>query len=113
MSEATPYVVALSTAGSDEQAENLARALLERRLAACVNIVGSVCSVYRWEGKVVREGEHLLVIKTSREMFPQVKATLQELHSYELPEVIMLPVLDGDAGYLDWLGKQLGKPAGE
>ena len=109
MSEATPYVVALSTAGSDEQAESLARALLERRLAACVNIVGSVCSVYRWEGKVVREGEHLLVIKTSREMFPKVRETLRELHSYDVPEVLMLPILDGDGDYLKWLGEQLGQ----
>ena len=101
------FVIALSTAGSDEQAEQLARALVERRLAACVNIVGGVCSIYRWKGKIERDGEKLLVIKTSREKWPEVGRVLRELHSYEVPEILMLPVLDGDPDYLGWLEDEL------
>ncbi len=101
------YVIVLSTAGSDEQAEQLARALVERRLAACVNIVGAVCSIYRWKGKIERDGEKLLVIKTSRDKWDEVQRVLRELHSYEVPEILLLPVLDGDPDYLAWLGREL------
>ena len=102
------HVMVLTTAGSDEQAEQLARELVERRLAACVNIVNDLCSVYRWKGEVQREAEKLLLIKTSRAQFPKLREALRELHSYELPEILMLPVLDGDPDYLKWLDDQLG-----
>ena len=109
------HVMVLTTAGSDAQAEELARALVERRLAACVNIVNDVCSVYRWKGEVEREAEKLLLIKTSRGLFPKLRDALRELHSYELPEILMLPVLDGDPDYVKWLDDQLGvePPDGE
>ncbi len=100
-------VIVLTTAGSDEQAEQLARALVERRLAACVNVVNELCSVYRWQGEVQREAEKLLLIKTTRALFPRVRDALRELHSYEVPEVLMLPILDGDTDYLRWLDDQL------
>lgn len=101
------FVLALSTAGSGEQAEQLARALVERRLAACVNIVSGVCSFYHWKGEVARDEELLLLIKTSRERFPDVQKAIRELHSYEVPEIIMLPIEDGDPDYLGWLGGEL------
>ncbi len=103
-----PWRVVLTTAGSDEQAETLARALVERRLAGCVNVVRGVCSVYRWKGEVVREDERLLVIKTSEAQIEALGTVIRELHSYETPEMIVLPVAGGDAAYLDWLGSTLG-----
>jgi len=97
----------LTTAGSDEQAEAIARGLVERRLAACVNIVSKSCSVYRWNGEVVREEEKLLVIKSAARLFEQVREAIHELHSYEVPEIIALPIRDGDESYLNWLEEQL------
>jgi periplasmic divalent cation tolerance protein len=101
------FAIVLTTAGSDEQAEHLARALVERRLAACVNLVQQVCSVYRWKGEVQREGEQILLIKTSKAKFEALRAAIRELHSYEVPEVVMLPMLDVDADYLRWMEEEL------
>ncbi len=97
------YAIVLTTAGSDEQAQVLARELVERRLAACVNIVAHVRSIYRWKGAISEDEERLLVIKTEARLFDEVRTTLRALHSYELPEVLMLPVADGDPDYLNWL----------
>lgn len=102
-----PWRVVLTTAGSDEQAETLARALVERRLAGCVNVVRGVCSVYRWKGEVTREDERLLVIKTSEAQIDALSAAIRELHSYEVPELIVLPVAGGDAAYFRWLQSTL------
>lgn len=101
------YRLVLSTAGSDEQAREIARELVERRLAACVSIVGGVCSVFRWEGAVNVEDEKLLLIKTRRDRFEQLRAAIRELHSYDVPEVLSLSVDEGDADYLAWLGSCL------
>jgi periplasmic divalent cation tolerance protein len=98
------YRLVVCTAGSDEQAETIARALVERRLAACVNIVGSTCSVYRWKGEVVRDAEILLLIKTTADAFERVRDAIRALHSYEVPEIIALPIREGDPPYLDWIG---------
>jgi periplasmic divalent cation tolerance protein len=96
--------IVLSTTGSQEEARKIAHALVERRLAACVSIVPGVESVYRWQGKVEATGEWLLVMKTTVAAFPALRETLRELHSYEVPECLMLAVEDGDAAYLKWLG---------
>ena len=101
------FQMVLTTAGSDAQAESIARALVERRVAACVNIVHGVCSVFRWKGEVTREEEKLLLIKTSNSMLDRVRETIRELHSYETPELIALPVEDGDPDYLAWLSESL------
>jgi periplasmic divalent cation tolerance protein len=85
----------------------MARALVENRLAACVNIVAGAHSVYRWKGGVEEAAEFLLIIKTSRDRFAEVSAAIERLHSYELPEVIALPVVAGSARYLEWLGSAL------
>jgi periplasmic divalent cation tolerance protein len=77
--------------------------LVERRLAACVTIVGSACSIYRWQGKIEEEDEKLLLIKTERRLFEALRTTIRELHSYEVPEVLALPIDAGDADYLEWL----------
>jgi periplasmic divalent cation tolerance protein len=101
------FQIVLTTAGSDAQAESLARALVERRVAACVNIVHGVCSVFHWKGEVTREEEKLLLIKTSSSMLDRVRETIRELHSYETPELIALAVEDGDPDYLEWLSESL------
>jgi len=93
----------LTTAGSREEAEKIAQALVERRLAACVNLVGPIQSVYRWQGKVESAAEHLLLIKTTAALFESVANTIRELHSYELPECIQLPIEAGSAEYMKWI----------
>ncbi|HKU20605.1 MAG TPA: divalent-cation tolerance protein CutA [Terriglobales bacterium] len=97
----------LSTAGSREEAEKIAQALVERRLAACVNLVGPIQSVYRWQGKVETAAEHLLVIKTTAGLFDAVAKAIRELHSYELPECIQLPIEAGSAEYMKWIGESV------
>ena len=96
-------LVVFSTVGSADDAERIAHGLVERGLAACVNIVPGVVSVYRWKGAVQRETELLLVIKTRAERLPVLKETLTAMHPYDVPEALALPVEDGLAPYLAWL----------
>ncbi len=105
----TDKVVVLVTCGSNEEAERIARALVEARLAACVNILGPVRSIYRWEGKLNDDQEVLLLIKTSRSLFDPVRHAVEKAHSYEVPEVICLPIIDGAPNYLDWLADSVGE----
>lgn len=101
-------VVIFITAGSGEEARQIASALVSERLAACVNIVPGVHSVYRWAGKVEEGQEALLLVKSRHEMLEQLIARVRELHSYEVPEIIALPLLAGDVAYLHWLDEQVG-----
>lgn len=103
----TVYSVVLTTAGSKEEAEAIATALIEAKLAACVNLF-PVQSIYTWQGKVQREAEWQLVIKTRLDCFDELSAKVKALHSYDVPELIALPIERGAAGYLGWLGEQLG-----
>jgi periplasmic divalent cation tolerance protein len=96
--------LALTTAGSHEEAQRIARTLVEQRLAACVNIVAPVESIYSWKGAVESAAEWLLLIKTTAEAFPRLCARLAELHSYEIPECICLAIEDGGEEYLNWIG---------
>lgn len=96
-------VVALSTVGSAEEADRLARALVERRLAACVNVVPGVVSHYRWQGELQRDEERLLVIKTRAERIEALHDALRELHPYELPELVAFEITAGSEAYLRWL----------
>jgi periplasmic divalent cation tolerance protein len=100
--------IVLTTAGSQEEARKIAQALVERRLAACVNIVPHVESIYRWQGKVETAEEWLLLIKTQAELFDRVHDAVKELHSYDLPECVMLEVTAGSQKYLDWIAKNTG-----
>ncbi len=100
--------IVLSTAGSQEEARKIAHALIERRLAACINIVPGVESVYRWEGKIEAATEWLLLIKTTAAIFPQLRDALAELHSYALPECLSLEIDEGSTNYLDWIGESVG-----
>jgi periplasmic divalent cation tolerance protein len=98
----------LSTAGSQEQARKIARALVERRLAACVNVVPQAESIYRWQGKVESAEEWLLLIKTTAQKFPAVRDAIAELHTYDLPECIAVKIEEGSVAYLKWLAEQVG-----
>jgi periplasmic divalent cation tolerance protein len=104
----TDKIVVLSTASSAAEAETIARQLVDERLAACVNVVTGVRSFYRWKGKIEDSGEWLLVIKSSRGRFEELRAALEKLHSYDVPEVIALPVVEGTKNYLNWMEGELG-----
>jgi periplasmic divalent cation tolerance protein len=99
----TDKIVVLSTCASEDEAEKLARALIDQRLAACVNVIGGMTSYYRWKGNLETSAEWLLVIKTSRARFDELRAAIEKQHSYEVPEVIALPVVDGAPNYLNWI----------
>ena len=95
--------IVLTTAGSEQEARKIANSLVERRLAACVNILPKIESVYRWKGEVDSANEWLLLIKTRAEKFAAVRDAILELHSYEIPECIVLQIEDGSLPYLQWL----------
>lgn len=99
--------IVLSTAGSEEEARRIARHLVEEQLAACVNIVPQIESIYRWQGKVESSQEWLLMIKTTSERFASVRDAIRAMHSYELPECIAISVEDGSAAYLEWIGQSV------
>lgn len=103
----TDELLVLTTAGSENEARKIAFALVERRLAACVNIVPRIHSVYRWQDKVESAEEFLLIIKTTRGREEQVKSSMKELHSYELPECIVIGIDGGSAEYLRWVSESV------
>jgi periplasmic divalent cation tolerance protein len=100
-------VVVLITAGQLEEAEKIAHELVNQRLAACVNIVPQIISIYRWKGQVCRDGEVLLVAKTLRQRYAELERAVKQWHSYEVPEVIALPIEDGSDSYLDWVAESV------
>ena len=101
--EAGTFVVVLVTTGSAEEGRRIGRAMVEERLAACVNVVGPIRSIYRWEGAVEEADEHLLVIKARAADVPALTARVRVLHSYDVPEVVALPLTGGSEAYLAWL----------
>ena len=98
-------VVVLTTTSSNDEAKNIAKRLVNERIVACANVIPGIESIYRWEGKVCDEKEWLLLIKTTEEQLPVLKSLLQEIHSYECPELIVLPIVDGLPAYLEWLAE--------
>jgi periplasmic divalent cation tolerance protein len=101
----TEYVLVLTTLPSDTDAAAFARALVKERLAACVNLLPLMESVYRWEGRVERESERQLIIKTTRDQAAALWDRVRELHPYEVPEFVVLPIIDGNDAYLRWIGE--------
>ena len=101
--------IVLTTVGSEDEARKIAQHLVETQLAACVNIIPHVESVYRWQGKLESSREWLLLIKTSSERFPAARDAIRALHSYELPECIAINIEDGSPAYLKWLADSLPK----
>jgi periplasmic divalent cation tolerance protein len=104
------YCVVLVTASSETEAKTIARALVEERLAACVNIIPGLTSIYRWEGNICEDRELLLVIKTQGQKVAALRERIMHLHSYALPEVIALPITEGSVRYLEWLDSCLAAP---
>jgi periplasmic divalent cation tolerance protein len=103
----TDKIVVLSTCDSEESANKVARGLVEKHLAACVNVVAGARSIYRWEGQIEEASEWLLVIKSRRDLFQALSAELRNLHPYDVPECIALPVVAGAEAYLAWLDQEL------
>lgn len=102
----TDKIVVLCTCGSAEEAERISGGLVEAKLAACANIVPGLTSVYRWKGALERSSEWLLIIKSRRGLFPQLRAEIEKLHSYEVPEIIALEIADGAEAYLGWIDQE-------
>jgi len=96
-------IVVFVTCGSEEEGLKIANALVEEHLAACVNLVSPIRSIYRWGGKIWDEKEWLLIIKTQKERFGELEKKVRSLHSYSLPEIISLPISDGSSSYLKWI----------
>jgi periplasmic divalent cation tolerance protein len=103
----TDKLLVLTTTGSESEARKIAEMLVERRLAACVNILPRIHSIYRWQGNVESAEESLLLVKTSKENEAHVQAAIRELHSYELPECISIPIEGGSVEYLQWITHSL------
>ncbi len=102
------YLVVFITTSSYEEARKIADALVDRKKAACVNIVPGVSSLFRWKGKIEETEESLMVVKTRAELFPDVVSLVKSIHSYEVPEIIALPIVEGNPDYLEWLKKETG-----
>src|SRR5882724_5295662 len=104
-------IVVVTTVGTEEQAYLIAREIVARRQAACVNVLPGMRSIYRWKGKICKDGELLLLVKTMEGEFEGVAATIRELHSYELPEILSFTVTRGEPGFLDWIAASVDKEA--
>jgi len=105
----TDKIVVLCNCDSEQEAARLARHLVEQRVAACVNILPGVRSVYRWKGAIEEASEWLLTIKSRRDQFPTLRAEIEKIHSYETPEIIAMPIVDGSEAYLAWIDKEVGE----
>ena len=103
----TGFIQVMVTTETEKQARDIAQSLVVKKLAACVQIVDSVESTYRWKGKVESAREYLCLIKTRESLFPKVEAAIKALHSYETPEIVTVPVVDGSKEYLRWLDESL------
>ncbi|MBN1365398.1 MAG: divalent-cation tolerance protein CutA [Syntrophaceae bacterium] len=100
------YIHISTTTETREEAQKIAQYLLERKLAACVQLSGPITSIYRWKGRVETATEWLCLIKTREDLFEEVEATIKNLHSYETPEIIAVPIVKGSKEYLKWLNKE-------
>lgn len=101
----------VTTVGDEEQGNLIARELIARRHAACVNMIQGVKSFYRWKGNICRDSEFMLIIKTMADEYSAVTTTIQELHSYEVPEILAFEISEGEAGFLDWVAHSIDKEA--
>ena len=103
----TDYIIVLVTTATKEEAEKIVQHLLNAKLIACGNIVGPVTSFFRWSGKVERAEEYLALMKSRKDLFAKLSEAVKALHSYEVPEILALPVVEGSKAYLDWLERYL------
>jgi periplasmic divalent cation tolerance protein len=105
------YVQVLTTVGSEEEAERISSLLVDRRLAACVQVLGPITSRYRWQGEIEEEREWQCLAKTEASMYAEVEEAIRGAHSYEEPEIIAIPVIAGSRGYLEWISANVGEPS--
>lgn len=103
----TDKIVVFSTCGDEAEAQRVGRHLVEQRVAACVTVVPGARSIYWWQGKVEEGPEWILIIKSSREALPKLREQLQKVHSYQVPEIVALPIVDGSQPYLDWMEREI------
>ena len=113
MTNTEEFCVVFATVNGEEQGMAIARAVVEEKLAACASMVGPIRSVYWWDGKVQDEPEMLLVMKTTRSLFGKLRDAIVKIHSYEVPEIIALPIVDGHAPYLSWIADSASQPNGQ
>lgn len=104
------YIQVLTTVGSEEEAEQIASALLDQRLAACVQVVGPIISRYRWQGELERAKEWQCLAKTEAGRYEKVETAIRALHSYDEPEIVAMPIVAGSPGYLAWISANVGSP---
>ncbi len=100
------YIVIYITTGSVNEAEKIGRALVEEKLAACSNIISPIRSIYSWQGKICDDKEALMVVKTRKKHFEQIVKRVETLHSYDVPEIIAIPIVDGSSKYMSWLNEE-------
>lgn len=105
----SPLLVVYCTCPDQATAEHIAETVIDERLAACVNLVPGLTSIYRWQGQIQRETEMLLIMKTGNMAYPRLETRLRELHPYEVPEIIALPIQSGSAAYLNWIADNIGE----
>jgi periplasmic divalent cation tolerance protein len=101
------YIIVLVTTANKQEAENIAQHLLDAKLIACANIISPVASHFHWSGKIEKAQECLMLMKSRRDLFEKLTESVKALHSYEVPEILALPIVDGSTAYLDWLGSVL------
>ena len=107
MGEPMSYVVVVITTPNKEEAVKIVRILLKERLIACANILGPVSSLFWWQGKIDEENEFLIFMKSRKSLFERISERVTEIHSYDVPEIILLPIIEGSPPYLDWLRDSL------
>ena len=100
------YIVIYITTSSATEAKKIGRVLVEEKLAACSNIISPIRSIYSWQGKICDDKEALMILKTKKELFKQIIKRVEELHSYDVPEIIAIPIIDGSSKYLSWINEE-------
>ncbi len=100
------YIVIYITTGSIREAKKIGRTLVEEKLVACSNIISPIHSIYSWQGKICNDKEALMILKTQKKLFKQIVNRVEDLHSYDVPEVIAIPIIEGDSKYLSWINKE-------
>ncbi len=100
------YIIIYITTASVNEAKKIGRALVEERLAACSNIISPIRSIYSWQGKICDDKEALMILKTRKQLFKQIVKRVEKLHSYDVPEIIAMPIIEGSSKYLSWLNEE-------
>ena len=104
----TEYIQVFTTVESRQSADAIAESMVEKRLVACVQITGPITSTYRWEGQIETANEWLMIIKTRKDLYMDLERNIKEIHSYDIPEILAVPVVEGNSDYLDWVAEETG-----